>query len=152
MTGADTTPKELAMTIPTPDEITAALDVLRRVPGVDERSCLHDIGVDIRPDRLMARDVRAWAIRMGTDIALMADPEIADELDEIAASHGLRITRDPGDLVGYTLARPCEDSPGWVVSNSGSWQPNDLGLAIAAALSHERVVAVRLLPEGGGQS
>ncbi|WP_280304932.1 hypothetical protein [Nocardia neocaledoniensis] len=150
MTGADTTPKELAMTIPTPDEITAALDVLRRVPGVDERSCLHDIAVDIQHDRLMARDLRAWAIRKGTDLALMADAEIADALGEIAARHGLRIARDPGELIGYSYAQPREFDPGWcLVDMAGTWQPGDLDMAEEQVGGVQRVVALYLPAEGG---
>ncbi|MGV9742830.1 hypothetical protein [Nocardia farcinica] len=139
------------MSVPTHDEIAAALDVLRRVPGVDERSCLHDIAVDIRPDRLMARDVRAWAIRKGTDLALMADPEIADDLDEIAARHGLRITQDPGELVGYSYVQPSEFGPGWcLIDNAGTWQPDDLDLAEEQAEGVQRVAAL-YLPARDGQ-
>ncbi|MFI7527521.1 hypothetical protein [Nocardia salmonicida] len=140
------------MTTPTPGEIAAALDVLRRVPGVGGRSCLHDIAVDIRPDRLMARDVRAWAIRKGTDLALMADPEIADDLDEIAARHGLRITCDPGDIVGYAEVGPRRNGePGYsLVDEVGTWQPDDLDMAWAdvAATGH-LLVALHLVPKGG---
>lgn len=145
------------MTIPTPDEITAALAVLRRMPGMCDNDTLGAYARANDPILRMARDLLH---------ATADNPyDIADNLVAIAARHGLRITTDPdpdpGKADGYRLMRPIDNGSAWAPSMHGAscYLPNSAGLASAyedcalfsTASNPLRVAAFRLLPEGGQQ-
>lgn len=74
------------MTNPTPEEITAALAVLRRVPGVRDIDSIGVIERKNAPIWRMTRELNELAV--ATDLTPVV-------LAEVAARHGLCITTDP---------------------------------------------------------
>jgi hypothetical protein len=131
------------MTTPTPEEITTALDVLRRVPGVTDGHCLEDIVEIATPLEQAAREL----LTRWTD-----DPPVvhyaASQLVMVARSHGLVIDKKPGELIGWATVSDRTNSGGWV-TEQGIWAPDDLEVARRCASPGERIVSLRLLPEGG---
>lgn len=129
---------------PTPEEITAARELLLRVPGVKPDSRLSAIAEIASPLVQMAVELRTRIDRWHEtpDVG-----RLLSTLETIAASHGLRITTDPGELVGYAEVQPRPQDPGWYIAHAGSWQPderperNDLNPGA-------RVVALYLPPDG----
>lgn len=138
------------MTAPTPDEITAALAVLRAVPGVTEAHSLKGIAQIASPYEQLAREICSrW----------QDDPPHSDrawvELAEAAHRHGLCITTDPGELVGYTSVYPPALAEGWEHDEVHVWGRNELDAAREFATARtpqgQRLAAVHLLPEGAEQ-
>ncbi|MFC4124897.1 hypothetical protein [Nocardia rhizosphaerae] len=138
------------MSTPTPDEITAALATLRRIPDIDDQATLGAIERSNYPLRWMARDLHA---QLAVDF-----PEhpgtLAIALSASAARHGLRITTDPGqpgDPVGYITLVPRDGhfGRGWRQSSDYMWRADNLDEAVSHARdTGESVAAVYLLPEG----
>ncbi|MBF6416927.1 hypothetical protein [Nocardia cyriacigeorgica] len=75
---------------PTPDEITAARELLLRAPGVDGTTTLDEVAEIATPIRQFTRAVLAW---FGED--RIGDAEVQEQLITLAARHGLRITTNP---------------------------------------------------------
>lgn len=132
-------------TPPTFDDVADALAVLRRVPGVTDDTRLGSVPQISPPLFQLARDLHAqWSTNF---------PELpgifAIALHAAAGRHGLQITADLGEPVGYTTLRPEGDR----------WrQPEQLGRATARdeylgyardAGDGSRAAVVYLLPEGG---
>lgn len=136
------------MTIPTPAEIAEALDTLRRVPGVTDSHCLEEIVEISSPIVQMTQELIDAFRRHGVP----GLGRLASMLEDTAKRHGLRITTDPGDIVGYAEVGPrCNGEPGYsLVDEVGTWQPGDLDMAWAdvAATGH-LLVALHLVPKGG---
>lgn len=138
---------------PTPDEITAALDTLRRIPDIDDQATLGAIERSNYPLRWMARDLHA---QLAVDF-----PEhpgaLAIALSASAARHGLCITADPepGELIQYRVLHPTPFKPTtWDLSrtqHAHKYEPTSEGLADAERdiAPGQRIAAVYLLPEGG---
>lgn len=136
------------MTAPTPDEITAALELLHRVPGVDGGHSLDAVAEIASPIVQMARELREWLkiSRHTPDLG-----QLASQLESIAPRHGLRITTDPapGELVGYYAVAPADEQMHvkWIARHLS---PGTLADAAEAARDRfdSRVAAMHLLPEG----
>lgn len=128
---------------PTPAEITEALAVLRAVPGVRDIDSLGVIERKNAPIWCMTRELNE----------LTRAPDLTPVvLAEIAARHGLRITTDPGELVGYTAVVPINSDGGWMLDHGvGTYGSDDLDSirSLVSRSGHQCVVALRLLPEGG---
>lgn len=131
----------------TSEQIAEALTILRAIPNpsAEFTSALATIEAVVDPVVVLARHVLSrWS----------DDPPYAEraatELITMAAQFGLRITADPGELVGYSYVKPREFEPGWVlIDDAGTWQPGDLDMAEEQAEGVQRVVALYLPAEGG---
>ncbi|WP_043648020.1 hypothetical protein [Nocardia thailandica] len=133
---------------PTPAEIDEALATLRRVPGVRDIDSLGVIARANRPMHRFAAELRVW---LGEELPDTA-AEMACELIERAARHGLRITADPdpdrGEVIKLALVRQGPDDETWRICtylHPGEEIPAHL---IADGL---RVATMYLLPEGGAR-
>jgi hypothetical protein len=134
------------MSIPTPDEITSALATLHRMPYVRSDTTLAEIKGANTPFWWMTRDILG---QLDSD-SLPNPGELASILATCAARHGLRITTDPGRLIGYAEARQHGVNEDWVVQD-GTWPSGPQGLADARKhkSTNTSLAAVYLLPEGG---
>ncbi|MEV4155440.1 hypothetical protein AB0J48_20660 [Nocardia salmonicida] len=135
---------------PTPDEITAARELLLRVPGVRGTDTLNDIERQHTPTARMGRELVDW-INRNPGRADLTGFGMASLLAEAAARHGLRITTDPGpgELIGHYCVQPYDD-------NGEPWTamhrvPGTLAEVrnSAAEDARRRVAVMYLLPEGG---
>lgn len=143
------------MSTPTPDEITAHVEALLRVPHVRSYTTLGEIRAENTPFWWMVRDVLG---QLDSD-RLPELGELASILSGAAARHGLRITTDPepGELIQYRLVRRAAN--GWFLHDpSVSYESSQGGLDAAESDRAKyadpegccpRIVVVRLLPEGG---
>ncbi len=145
------------MSTPTPDEITAAIELLRRASGVTDRHTLNDIERLNSPIHRMAEHLHSfWTASAPPNAAI-----VEEHIRVAAARHGLRITTDPasGELIQYRLVLRAAN--GWILHDEGSSytaSPGGLGAArvdCAEAADVEgccpRIAALHLLPEGGQQ-
>ncbi len=142
------------MATPTPDEITAALAVLRRMPGLCDNDTLGAYARANTPHRRMATDLLAW-----WNSPRSSAHDLEQELADSAARHGLRITTDPdpGELIQYRLVRAAAN--GWLLQDPGtSYEPSAGGLSAARAdratfdnpfAVTPKLAALYLVPEGG---
>lgn len=83
------------MSIPSPDEITAAHALLLRVPGFTGRTTLADVAAVMEPAALLAASMKDLLLERDVDIRDAHFMDIAALLSDLAARHGLRITTDP---------------------------------------------------------
>ncbi|NEW49370.1 hypothetical protein GV792_04840 [Nocardia cyriacigeorgica] len=136
------------MTTPTPDEITAALAVLR-ASGAEGDDTLDAIANRVSPLRRMAFDLRNRIQRTDPDqlSALQVDT-IHHLLTSLADAHGLRITTDPGKLLGYLYVKNAETRQ-WYPQADRTWMADGLDNARTYGAPDTRLAAVYLLPEGG---
>ncbi|MFD6400763.1 hypothetical protein [Nocardia sp. NPDC060249] len=141
------------MSAPRPDEITTALDTLRRVPGVADDTRLSRVPELASPLIQFGIELRRWISRGVTpDVG-----QLISTLETMAAAHGLRITTDPelGELIHYQVLHPGPfNPPEWKISRTQhavEYPPTLKGLAdIESHIDFgERIAAVYLLPEGG---
>ncbi|WP_446224950.1 hypothetical protein ACTWPB_07485 [Nocardia sp. IBHARD005] len=135
------------MTTPTPEEITAARELLLRVPGVDGGHSLNAVAEIASPLVQMARELRTW-LQSSTRTPDLG--QLASQLESVAARHGLRITTDhepapPGSLIGYTHVRACGGD--WVIATPARLYSSNV--VRAERPTGLRTVALYLLPEGG---
>lgn len=131
---------------PTPAEIDQALAVLHRVPGVGGPSTLDAIAQRNHPMWRLGEDLSAWALNPRLRTGATAST-VANELNEIAARHGLRITDEPdrGEVIKLVLVRQAPEDGRWLVCNyfrPGDTIPTDL------MTNGMRVATMHLLPEG----
>ncbi|MGS2805365.1 hypothetical protein [Nocardia sp. MW-W600-9] len=130
------------MTAPTPEEVTAALAILRRIPEINEHATLGAIERTNTPLRWMARELN----EIWSENGLPVWPgNIAAELETVAARHGLRIAADLGEPIGYAIV----ENDNTEVASYRVYSRADLEEARANAAKRRGGVVVALLPEGG---
>ncbi|MFD4444901.1 hypothetical protein ACFWPK_34515, partial [Nocardia sp. NPDC058519] len=83
-------------------------------------------------------------------VADSAADTLAVKITELAARHGLRITTDPGELVGYYVVAPDRYNEG-VKWNALHQIPGTLAEAreTSPGTPGRRIAVMYLLPEGG---
>lgn len=143
---------EASTTAPGRDEITAALAVLRRIPGVTDGHCLEDIAEISTPLVQLGYELRAW---LDTSTQTPDVGQIIGQLTTIAGQHGLHIVddpADPGEPIGYISLVPRDGhyGRGWRQSSDHLWRTDQLDEAETyARASGETIAGVHLLREGG---
>lgn len=137
------------MTTPTPAEIDEALAVLHRVPGVGGPSTLDAIAQRNHPMWRLGEDLAAWALNPRNRTGATAST-VTNDLTEIAARHGLRITAEPdrGEVIELALVRQHPEDGRWVVC---SYFRPDEAIPTDLLLDGARVATMHLLPEGGAR-
>lgn len=140
------------MTTPTPAKFAEAVDLLLSAPGVTTAHTLADITAMLAPPALLAAALKALLVERDVDIRDAHFMDVATLLSDLAASQGLRITTDPGELVGHTAVVPINSDGGWMLDHgAGTYGSDDLDSiqSLVSRSDHQRVAALYLLPEGG---
>lgn len=133
-------------TAPSAEEIGAAIALLRGIPGVTEQHTLEDIAEISTPLVQLAHSLAEWL----NDHHSRPDAgQIASVLDTLATEHGLHITTDPGDLLGYLYYVKDAETRQWYPKPDRTWMADGLDNARRYGAPGARLAAVYLLPEGG---
>lgn len=144
---------------PSPADITDAIMLLQSLPGTRGTDTLDQIEFANSPRGRMARTLISWINNPNIDLATFTAKDMADTLNKFAATQGLYITTDPGELIQYRLARQAAN--GHVLHDASvSYAPDQGGLNAAREDCAKyadpegccpRIAALYLLPEGGKQ-
>lgn len=98
----------MTTTPPTTGEVAAALDTLYRVPGVHEDSRLSTIAAANTPRARLGLALIDMINRPDIDLHTVTGADMADILDKLAGTHGLRITAEPEPAPATTWKEPAD--------------------------------------------